>query len=43
MSAMCTMNGCKAKNGLCAHEKMMAMMALVGVVLAGAHWGLHLF
>lgn len=41
MSMMCSMNGCKAKKGLCVHEKMMLMVAIVAMAAAGAHWGLH--
>jgi hypothetical protein len=43
MAAMCPMKGCKAKQGLCIHEKMMVGMAGLFMALAGAHWGLGLF
>lgn len=43
MAAMCPIDGCKKKKGLCIHDKMMigagVLMALLGV----AHWGLQLF
>lgn len=42
MAAMCPMTGCKAKQGLCIHEKMMVLMGVVLMAAAGAHWGLHL-
>lgn len=41
MAAMCPMSGCKAKKGLCIHEKMMLGMGVIFMVLGGAHWGLH--
>ncbi len=41
MPAMCPMNGCKSKQGLCVHDKLMIVMAVMGVALIGAHWGLH--
>jgi len=43
MSMMCPIDGCKAKKGMCLHEKLMMMMAVVGMGVAGAHWGLNLF
>ncbi|GAB4202384.1 MAG: hypothetical protein OHK0013_15600 [Sandaracinaceae bacterium] len=43
MAKMCPLDGCKAERGLCIHDKMMIGMAVLGVLLAGAHWGLHLF
>lgn len=42
MAAMCPIDGCKAKKGLCVHEKLMILMAVVMMAAAGAHWGLHL-
>lgn len=41
MSAMCPMDGCKAKQGMCGHDKMMVLMLVFGIFAAGAHWGLH--
>lgn len=43
MSMMCPLNGCKAKKGMCIHEKLMAMMGVVVLAAGGAHWGLGLF
>lgn len=37
MSLMCTMKGCKAKQGMCWHEKAMLVIALIAV-LAFAGW-----
>jgi len=42
MAGMCPLDGCKKKKGLCIHDKMMIVMGVVGMVLAGAHWGLHI-
>ncbi len=42
MSAMCSIDGCKAKKGLCMHEKMMLLIGVLSMAAAGAHWGLHL-
>ncbi len=42
MAAMCPIDGCKAKKGLCLHEKLMLVMGAMVVVAAGAHWWLHL-
>ena len=35
MSLMCSMEGCKQKQGMCIHEKMM-MAVLIMAVIAGA-------
>lgn len=43
MAAMCPIDGCKAKKGLCIHDKMMIGFGAIAMLLAGAHWGLHLF
>ncbi len=43
MAKMCPIDGCKAKKGLCIHDKLMIAMAAMMVMAAGAHWGLHLF
>jgi len=32
MAMMCPMEGCKAKLGMCGHEKMMAGIAILAVV-----------
>ena len=32
MSVMCSKESCKSKGGMCAHEKIMGMMALAAVV-----------
>ena len=37
MSLMCSMDGCKQKQGMCIHEKM--MMVMIGVVaMISAIW-----
>lgn len=43
MAKLCPIDGCKAKHGLCIHDKMMIAMALMGSMAAFAHWGLRLF
>jgi hypothetical protein len=43
MAAMCPIDGCKAKKGLCMHDKMMIVMGVMFALVAGGHWGLHLF
>jgi len=43
MAKMCPIDGCKAKKGLCIHDKMMIVMGVLGMGAAVAHWGLHLF
>jgi hypothetical protein len=35
MSLMCSMEGCKQKQGMCIHEKMM-MAVVIMAVIAGA-------
>lgn len=42
MAAMCPIDGCKAKKGMCIHDKLMVAMAAVLGALAVAHWGLQL-
>lgn len=42
MAAMCPIDGCKAKKGMCGHDKMMIAMAVLFAAFAGAHWGLGL-
>ena len=43
MAAMCPIEGCKAKKGLCIHDKLMILMAVAVVVgVGGAHFVLHL-
>ena len=43
MAAMCPIDGCKAKKGLCIHDKMMIGMGMMAALAAVAHWGLGLF
>lgn len=43
MAAMCPIDGCKAKKGLCIHDKLMIAMGGLFMALASAHWGLHVF
>lgn len=43
MAKMCPIDGCKAKQGLCIHDKIMIVMASVLLVAAVSHWGLQLF
>jgi hypothetical protein len=42
MAAMCPIDGCKAKKGLCMHDKMMILMGVLVMSLGGAHFALHL-
>jgi hypothetical protein len=42
MAAMCPIDGCKAKKGLCMHDKLMILMAVVVMGLGGARFVLHL-
>ena len=42
MAAMCPIDGCKTKKGLCLHDKLMILMGVVVLGLGGAHFGLHL-
>jgi hypothetical protein len=43
MSIMCKLDGkCSQTKGMCIHEKMMMVVAVVAM-LAAAHWGLHWF
>ena len=42
MAAMCPMSGCKAKHGMCLHDRLMLVMGVILMAAAGAHWGLHL-
>ncbi len=44
MSLMCKMNGeCSATKGMCSHEKMMMVIAVMAVIGAVGHWMLHWF
>lgn len=43
MAKMCPLDGCRRKKGMCIHDKIMMAMTSLGIVLAGAHWGLHWF
>lgn len=38
MSAMCTKESCRAKKGLCSHEKMMMGLMMVVAVVAIIAW-----
>jgi hypothetical protein len=38
MSLMCPMEGCKAKPGMCIHEKMMMVVVLVAAVGGLVYW-----
>jgi len=40
MSLMCSMEGCKQKQGMCIHEKMMLGM-MVAIAVAVAVWWLQ--
>ncbi len=42
MAKMCTMEGCKTSEGMCVHEKMMAVVVMV-VIVAGALKILNVF
>jgi hypothetical protein len=39
MSLMCSMDGCKQKNGMCVHEKMMLGIMVI-IVLGSLVWWL---
>ena len=41
MAKMCPIDGCKAKKGLCIHDKLMIVMGGMFAAFAGLHWGLH--
>ena len=41
MAKMCPLDGCKAKSGLCGHDKMMIGMGLMFALFATLHWGMH--
>jgi len=43
MAKMCPIDGCRARKGLCIHDKMMLVMGIMALGAAGMHWGLHLF
>lgn len=43
MAKMCPIDGCKAKKGLCIHDKIMIAMGLLVAVGSFAHFGLGLF
>lgn len=43
MAVMCPIDGCKGKKGMCIHDKLMVVMGVMVAIVAGAHWGLHLF
>lgn len=39
MAKMCPLDGCKAKKGLCIHDKIMIAMGVIGMLGAAAYWG----
>ena len=41
MAKMCPLDGCKSAKGMCFHDKMMVVMGVMALLLAGAHWGPH--
>jgi len=41
MAKMCPIDGCKAKQGLCIHDKLMILMGVMFAGFAAMHWGLH--
>lgn len=43
MAKMCPIDGCRAKSGLCIHDKMMIGMGFVGLCGSLLHFGLRLF
>lgn len=43
MAKMCPIDGCKAKPGLCGHDKAMIGMGFLMMLGAFAHWGVHWF
>lgn len=43
MAKMCPIDGCKAKQGLCIHDKLMILMGVMFAAFAAGHWGLHAF
>lgn len=43
MAAMCPIDGCRAKKGMCIHDKLMVAMGVMFAIYAGGHWALHLF
>lgn len=42
MAAMCPIDGCRKKKGLCLHDKMMIAMGAMGILFIVGRWGLHL-
>lgn len=43
MAVMCPIDGCKAKKGMCIHDKLMLVMGVALVVFGVGRWGLHVF
>lgn len=41
MAKICPIDGCKTKQGLCIHDKVMILMGVMFGAYAVAHWGLH--
>lgn len=42
MAKMCPIDGCRAKAGLCIHDKLMIGMGVMALAAAIARWGLGL-
>ena len=38
MSLMCSMNGCKQKQGMCVHEKMMMAVVVLAAITAAVYF-----
>ncbi len=38
MSLMCSMNGCKQKQGMCIHEKMMVAVMVLAAIAAAVYF-----
>ena len=36
MAKMCSMEGCKTSEGMCNHEKMMAVVMIVAIIVVAA-------
>jgi hypothetical protein len=43
MAKLCPIDGCRAKSGLCIHDKMMIGMGSAGLLGALLFWGARLF
>lgn len=40
MAAMCPIDGCRGKKGMCVHDKIMVGMGVMAMGFAALHWGL---